>query len=185
MTTSLLLCAILRRSSCTTPRIRSACAQREKAIRSRVATDDGAKSSRIACAMGAGCSMSSAKPQREFMENTSDKRATEIAVFRFGLIAEVVHLAAGSTEIAAKLRQQAQKLHTVPHSNRSHVAVETMRHWLKCYRRGGFEGLKPRSRRDAGGTRRLQAGVADALCALKDDKPESYFPKCDGECSYS
>jgi len=47
-----------------------------------------------------------------------------------------------------------------------------MRDWLKAYRKGGFEGLKPRPRRDSGQSRALPQEVSDLLVAIKDGNPE-------------
>jgi len=48
------------------------------------------------------------------------------------------------------------------------VAAETIRDWLKRYRRGGFEALLPKPRADRGQSRRLPAAVVEALLAAKE-----------------
>jgi putative transposase len=105
------------------------------------------------------------------MQNNSEKRLEEVAVFRYGLIADALHLPRGSAEIGHLLRSKAERTHAIPHSNRVILAAETMRHWLKLYRKGGFEALKPRGRTDIGVSRSLPQDVADLLCHLKEDNP--------------
>jgi putative transposase len=103
------------------------------------------------------------------MNSPNEKRREDIALFRFGLIADLVHLPRGSKDIAIKMRERAARSHVVPHSLRGRVATETLRHWLKLYRKGGFDALKPVARRDAGVSHALPKDVADLLCETKDE----------------
>ena len=48
---------------------------------------------------------------------------------------------------------------------RTRVAEETIRDWLKAYRRGGFEALLPKPRADRGQSRSLPPQVLDVLLA--------------------
>jgi len=57
------------------------------------------------------------------------------------------------------------------------VAPETLRHWLKDYRRGGFDALLPKGRADRGRSRALPQAVADALVSLKDEQPGLSIPQ--------
>jgi putative transposase len=43
---------------------------------------------------------------------------------------------------------------------------------LRAFRKGGFEALKPKRRKDAGSSHSLPEHVADLLCELKEEKPE-------------
>ncbi len=44
--------------------------------------------------------------------------------------------------------------------------------WLRLYRRGGFEALKPKPRKDAGDSRALPQEVKDLLVSIKEDNAE-------------
>jgi putative transposase len=101
--------------------------------------------------------------------NEHDRQA--LALFRYGLIAEFVQLPAGSRGLYARLRDKAQADYVIPGSTRTRVAPETLRHWLKDYRRGGFEALLPKARADRGRSRALPQAVADALMTFKDENP--------------
>ena len=99
-----------------------------------------------------------------------DKLREEVALFRYGLIADLVNLPPGSRGIYEKLRGKAAGEHTIPGSTRRTLAPETLRDWLKKYRRGGFDTLYPRQRNDAGSSRSLPQWVADVLLVIKEEK---------------
>ena len=100
-----------------------------------------------------------------------------LALFRYGLIAEFIQLPAGSRGLYAQLREKARADYTIPGSQRTRVAPETLRHWLKDYRRGGFDALLPKGRADRGHSRALPQAVADALLSLKDEQPGLSIPQ--------
>jgi len=97
--------------------------------------------------------------------------ADTVALFRYGLIADLLHLPAGDRSLHARLREKASREYDIPGTTRRHVAAETLRDWLYAYRRAGFDGLKPRPRADQGHARALPQTVADQLCALKEAHP--------------
>jgi len=109
------------------------------------------------------------------MTDTQYRQA--LALFRYGLIAEFIQLPAGSRGLYARLRDKARAEYTIPGSTRTRVAPETLRHWLKDYRRGGFDALLPKGRADRGRSRALPQAVADALVGLKDEQPELSIPQ--------
>jgi putative transposase len=97
--------------------------------------------------------------------------AETVALFRYGLIADLRDLRPGDRSLHTHLAEKAAREYEIPGTTRRHVAVGTLRDWLYAYRRGGFEALKPRPRRDVGRARALPQPVADALCALKEEAP--------------
>ena len=100
-----------------------------------------------------------------------DKTREQIALFRYGLIADLVHRKEGARGLYPLLREKADRVYEIPGSRRSRVATETIRDWLAEYRRGGFDALRPRARRDQGSTRAIPQEIADMLCQLKDETP--------------
>jgi transposase InsO family protein len=100
-----------------------------------------------------------------------------LALFRYGLIADLIQLPAGSRGLYARLREKARAEYTIPGSTRTRVAPETLRHWLKDYRRGGFDALLPKGRADRGHSRALAQAVADALMSLKEEQPALSIPQ--------
>jgi len=108
---------------------------------------------------------------------TDEQYRQALALFRYGLIAEFTHLPAGSPGLYARLREKARADYVIPGTTRTRVAPETLRHWLKDYRRGGFEALLPKGRADRGRSRALPQAVADALMSLKDEQPALSIPQ--------
>jgi transposase len=102
------------------------------------------------------------------MTDSDCDRRHEIALFRYGLIADLVRLEPGSKGLYALIAQKAAGEYAIPGSTRTRVAEETIRDWLKCYRRGGFEALLPKPRADRGQSRSLPPEVADALLDVKE-----------------
>lgn len=111
---------------------------------------------------------------------TDEQYRQALALFRYGLIAEFTHLPAGSPGLYARLREKANADYVIPGTTRTRVAPETLRHWLKDYRRGGFDALLPKGRADRGRSRALPQAVADALMSLKDEQPRLSIPQLIG-----
>jgi len=95
-----------------------------------------------------------------------------VALFRYGLIADLVRLEPGSKGLYAQIEQKAAAEYTIPGSTRTRVAAETLRDWLKRYRRGGFDGLLPKPRADRGQSRSLPPEVVDVLLEVKEENPK-------------
>jgi transposase InsO family protein len=104
-------------------------------------------------------------------EATTDRR-DDVALFRYGLIADLTHIDPGATGTYARLKEKASQSYAIPGSHRTRVAAETMRGWLRDYRKGGFEALRPKARADQGQARAIPQEVADLLCTIKEDKQE-------------
>lgn len=94
-----------------------------------------------------------------------------VALFRYGLIAEFLHWPPNQPGRYQRLREKASQDYQIPGSVRQRVAAETLRHWIKDYRRGGIDALKPKPRNDLGRSRALPQTMADQLLALKEEQP--------------
>ncbi|MBI5918099.1 MAG: DDE-type integrase/transposase/recombinase [Nitrosomonadales bacterium] len=103
------------------------------------------------------------------MEDAKEKLRHEVALFRYGVIADLLHLSPGATGLYAQLKAKSEQDHCIPGSLRRRVAQETMRDWLRHYRQGGFDGLMPKPRADAGKSRKLPQEVADLLVTIKEE----------------
>src|SRR5450432_733309 len=101
-----------------------------------------------------------------------EPRAEQIALFRYGLISDVIRPADTHDEnktLYERLREKAARSYCIPGTRRTKVAVETMRDWLALYKAGGFDALKPKARKDIGRARAIDEGVADLLVSIKDE----------------
>ena len=103
------------------------------------------------------------------MNSSDDDLRQQIALFRYDVIADLVHLPVGAPGAGAMMRAKAEKTYTIPGTTRTRVAAETMRRWIKDYRYGGFDALYPKPRTDRGKPRRLPPEVAERLIALKTE----------------
>ncbi|MGI6036171.1 MAG: DDE-type integrase/transposase/recombinase [Limnochordia bacterium] len=85
-----------------------------------------------------------------------DKTRTELALFRFSLIAPLV---SGTLQGSAKeyIEEACAKRYDVPGLGQREFSPATLKHWLSTYRRYGLEGLKKQPRSDRGHFRRLTA----------------------------
>ena len=99
-----------------------------------------------------------------------EKRREQIALFRYGVIADLIHLPRGNgSGLYEKLRDKAESDWEIPFSRRQRIATETMRDWLTAYRKGGFAALAPKVRLDNGMTRAIPQRVADLLVETKEE----------------
>jgi transposase InsO family protein len=96
----------------------------------------------------------------------------EVALFRYGLIADLLHLKPEERQLSARLREKADREYTIPGRRSRRVAAETIRDWLQLYDKGGFEALRPRPRSDRGKLRVVDQATADLLCSIKEGSPE-------------
>ena len=94
-----------------------------------------------------------------------------VALFRYGLIAEFLHRPTNQPGLYQRLRHKASQDYQIPGSLRQRVAAETLRHWIKDFKRGGIDALKPKPRNDLGRSRALPQHLADQLLSLKEEQP--------------
>lgn len=83
----------------------------------------------------------------------SNKRKKDIAIFRYGLIAPVIH---ENTDGQMKyFREISLKEYEVPHIGTRKFKVGTFKSWLRKYRENGIEGITPKIRKDKGVLRKI------------------------------
>jgi putative transposase len=104
------------------------------------------------------------------------ERETEIALFRYGLIAPLLFAAPASGQLEAALRQIAGKTYQIPYSSRCRVGVSTLRRYLALYQEGGFDALRPQPRADKGTVRAFPPKVLAAAIALRAEQPARTTP---------
>ena len=102
-----------------------------------------------------------------------------IAVFRFGVIADLVggrKLLRGEKE--ALLREKADLAWEIPFSLRSHISRSTILSWMRSYEKGGrrLESLYPEERKDKGRYRVMDEEAIAALIHLRRERMELTLP---------
>jgi transposase InsO family protein len=98
-------------------------------------------------------------------------RNTEIALFRYGLIAPVIHNPPPKGQLEQALRDLAAQCYQSPTSACTRVSVTTLRRYLKAYRAGGFDALRPVPRDDVGAPRAFSPELLERAIALREQQP--------------
>lgn len=104
------------------------------------------------------------------------ERNTQIALFRYGLIASLVFAPLPSGQLEQALRQIASQRYSIPYSSRTRVGVSTLRRYLRAYQAGGFDALRPSPRSDKGVPRALPPEVLEKAIALRQEQPARTTP---------
>src|ERR1700694_4176075 len=95
----------------------------------------------------------------------------EMALFRYGLIAPLLQDPPVKGRQEQILRDLAAKTYRIPGSPRTHVSLTTLRRYLKAYRSGGFEALRPPPRADRDAPRAFPTAVLDRAIQLREEQP--------------
>ena len=95
----------------------------------------------------------------------------QIALFRHGVISELVNRPLAPREKEKLLSAIAAKTWTLPGSHRGQIGRTTVRDWIELYQRRGLDGLKPRPRADTGKPRAIPEMAQDLLLALRAERP--------------
>jgi transposase InsO family protein len=110
-----------------------------------------------------------------FTKNAAETEAadlpTEIALFRYGLIAQLVHTPPDQGQRERLLREIAARPYHIPGSQRKRVSVTTLRRYLQTYRVHGFDALRPSPRADGGSPRAFPSTVLERAVALREEQP--------------
>ena len=95
-----------------------------------------------------------------------------IAVFRHALIVRLLVPEHDRHERAVELERILATEHDIPGTTRTRIADSTLRDWIRSYRAGGFDALKPKARIDTGDSRALDPQAIEALLAIKEAEPQ-------------
>ena len=97
----------------------------------------------------------------------------QIALFRHGVIRDLVMRPLGAGEKEHLLAEIASKEWSIPGSLRRRIGRTTARDWVTLYELHGFDGLKPAVRSDAGSSRTLSPRVQELLLELRKARPRA------------
>ena len=100
--------------------------------------------------------------------NAKEKRQA-VALFRYGVIAPVLHAAAGTQ--SQYFGRMAQKELDVPGLSTRRYSVATFKSWLRRYRQEGLDGLVPKRRSDAGRSRVISEQLSTHISELLTRHP--------------
>ena len=99
-----------------------------------------------------------------------DKTKEEIALFRIAVLGPLVGAELEHGDLLELCRQAAERRWEWPDGTLGRVEARTVENWYYAYRRGGFEALKPKDRKDLGQSE-IRTEVADLLLRAKRERP--------------
>jgi putative transposase len=103
-------------------------------------------------------------------------RATRVALARWQVIAAAVDERLSRADRGLLLSEIAGQAYRDADGRPRRVTVRTLYRWLAAWQAGGFEGLKPARRRDAG-THRADPAVLELAAALRREAPARSAPQ--------
>lgn len=95
----------------------------------------------------------------------------KIALFRFSVIGPLINSQLEHGELKKQIRSLSKRKYTIPGTTRRFVGEGTISEWMGKYRDKGFEGLKPKMRRDKGRCRSVPRETLAIIAAKKHDNP--------------
>lgn len=105
------------------------------------------------------------------METPSHPTQTA-ALWRYGLISELLHGCSLGLPMAERLKAAAERPWNHPVQGMIRIKADTLRHWIYRYRKGGIGRLEDRPRRDKGKSR-VPKSIADKLTSLRAQHPHA------------
>lgn len=101
-----------------------------------------------------------------------DDAKKTIAVFRFGVISDLIGRKLNRGEKELILKEKSFSRWEIPFSTRSHISRSTILSWVRAYKKGGrrLESLYPDERKDKGRSRVMDEEAIAALIHLKKDR---------------
>ena len=97
----------------------------------------------------------------------------EVAVFRYGLLGQVLTRTLDHGELAAEMRRISQQRVRPPGSDTTRTySTPTLERWLYSYKKGGLPALAPRTRTDRGRGRDLDPTLRELLCDIRREHPD-------------
>jgi putative transposase len=100
----------------------------------------------------------------------TEDHAEQVALHRWAVIAEGASLRLTPVERGAVVRAAAARTHTDPDGTQRRYSRNTIDRWIRAWRAGGLEALRPQVRADAGVVRR-RPELIDEAAALRLELP--------------
>jgi transposase InsO family protein len=107
---------------------------------------------------------------KENLLETHSHPAQAAALWRYGLISELLHACSLGFTLAERLKSAAERTWNHPSQGPVRVTADTLRHWIYRYRKGGVAALEDHPRKDKGKSQVPQV-IAQRLTSLREEKP--------------
>jgi putative transposase len=103
---------------------------------------------------------------------THSHPAQTAALWRYGLISELLHGCSSGLTLAERQKEAAERAWNHPTQGLIRIKADTLRHWIYRYKKGGISCLEDRPRRDKG-TSLVPKSIIDKLTALRGEYPHA------------
>lgn len=103
----------------------------------------------------------------------TEEEREEVALFRFGVISDLVCSRLEPGEMAERIRDKSKQRWQIPRSGRTRIAESTIRRWITLYTNNGNQArsLYPHHRSDRGRSRRVDEETILSLVKLRKEMP--------------
>lgn len=105
------------------------------------------------------------------MTQLTEKYRTEVALFRYGILAPLISGTWEGTSNQAFFDEMSQKTYTLPNGKEKNYASHSIYRWYLAYQKGGFDALKIKGREDIGGFRKIDDDIAEQIKYMKQEYP--------------
>ncbi|MDA8289972.1 MAG: DDE-type integrase/transposase/recombinase [Actinomycetota bacterium] len=99
-----------------------------------------------------------------------DETREQVALHRYGVIAEALSTHLTGAERGVIVRRAAERTHTHPDGSQRRYSRGTIDRWIRAWRSGGLDALKPDPRADAGAVR-AHPELIEEVCQLRLERP--------------
>jgi putative transposase len=100
-----------------------------------------------------------------------DKTKRAIALWRLGVLGALVSARLEHGDRVKLFEEIAARVHQMPDGKLVELSPRTVESWYYAHKQGGFEGLYPSTRSDAGQSRAIAPDVAELILRAKREKP--------------
>lgn len=103
--------------------------------------------------------------------NPTGDRRRDVALLRLAVLGDLIHQDLPRGDLKKALADKAKRHWEQPDGRYIRIAAKTIQSWLTLYRRGGFDALYPKERKDRGVPRSIAPEVATLILDLKRERP--------------
>jgi hypothetical protein len=107
----------------------------------------------------------------------NEREREELALFRYGAISDFISGSLARGEQKRLMALKAARQWRCPSGQPVTVSVWQLKAWLKEYRRGGVDGLRPKRRKDSGQVRALSEPLRKVFSDLRLAHPDWGVPE--------
>jgi putative transposase len=106
-----------------------------------------------------------------------EREREEIALFRYGVISELIQGEMSWGERKRLMASKAQRQWQHPGGELCSISPSTIKSWVRAYRKGGVDQLKPKTRSDKGEHRRVSPQAQKLFTELRQQHPDWGVPE--------